>query len=106
MNVILLFIFEVVKFHLSHHIQVQDSYPFSIGFSSDGILISTESKRILFPKGHLFPSSKIVQLHRRNTFHMEAFYADENELPSGLSTKISSFTVSVPIISLLTFFKL
>ena len=28
---------------------------------------------------------------------MEAFYADQNELPSGISPQISKFIVSVPL---------
>ncbi|KAL8112848.1 heat shock 70 kDa protein 16-like isoform X2 [Apium graveolens] len=73
--------------------EVQDSFPFSIGISSDEGPINTLSNGILFPKGHLFPSVKILRLHRSNTFHMEAFYANQNELPSGLSPKISNFTI-------------
>ncbi|XP_059662185.1 heat shock 70 kDa protein 16 [Cornus florida] len=73
--------------------EVQDSFPFSIGFSSDGGPICTLSNGILFPRGHPFPSVKMLTLHRNNTFQLEAFYADQNELPSGVSPKISSFTI-------------
>lgn len=48
---------------------------------------------MLFPKGHPLPSDKILALHRSNTFHMEAFYADPNELPPGVSPKISCYMV-------------
>ncbi|KAK1375139.1 heat shock 70 kDa protein 16 [Heracleum sosnowskyi] len=73
--------------------EVEDSHPFSIGISSDESPINTVSNGILFPKGRLFPSVKILRLHRTNTFHIEAFYADQNELPSGLSPTISNFTI-------------
>ncbi|XP_063944396.1 heat shock 70 kDa protein 16 isoform X2 [Daucus carota subsp. sativus] len=72
--------------------EVKDSFPFSIGLSLDEGLINN-SNGILFPKGCLFPSEKILQLHRRSTFHMEAFYADQNELPSGISPQISKFII-------------
>jgi len=74
-------------------LQVQDSFPFSIGFSSDEGPISTLSSNILFRKGQPFPSVKMLTFQRTHTFHLEAFYANESELPPGTSPKISSFTV-------------
>ncbi|XP_022842886.1 heat shock 70 kDa protein 16-like isoform X5 [Olea europaea var. sylvestris] len=71
---------------------VQDSFPFSIGFASNEGPICTVTNDTLFPKLHPFPSLKMLTLHRSGTFHMEAFYTDQNELPSGVSTRISSFT--------------
>lgn len=73
--------------------EVQDSFSFSIGFSSDDGPISTRSDAVLFPKGQLFPSMKMLTLHKNNIFHMEAFYANPNELPLGVSPKISNFTI-------------
>ncbi|XWS19423.1 hypothetical protein CRYUN_Cryun31cG0014600 [Craigia yunnanensis] len=73
--------------------EVQDSLPLSIGFSSDKGPVCTLSNGVLFPKGHPFPSVKILTLHRTNTFHMEAFYVNSNELPSGLSAQIDTFTI-------------
>ncbi|CAL5408372.1 unnamed protein product [Camellia sinensis] len=77
--------------------EVQDSFPFSIGFSSNEGPIFTSSNGVLFAKGHPFPSVKILTLHRSNTFHLEAFYADPNELPPGTSPKISKFTESASL---------
>ena len=74
-------------------LQVQDSFPFSIGFSSDEGPISTLSSNILFQKCQPFPSVKMLTFHRTHTFHLEAFYADESELPPGTSPKISCFMV-------------
>ena len=79
----------------SYPVQVQDAFPFSIGFSLDGAQISTGSNSILFPKGQPFPSTKVLTFQRSNLLHVEAFYANPNELPAGVSTKISSFTVSL-----------
>ncbi|KAH0451688.1 hypothetical protein IEQ34_018987 [Dendrobium chrysotoxum] len=73
--------------------EVQDSFPFSIGFSSEDGLISTLSSNILFRKGQCFPSVKMLTFHRSNTFHLEAFYADQNELPAGTSPKICCFKI-------------
>ncbi|GAV72932.1 HSP70 domain-containing protein [Cephalotus follicularis] len=73
--------------------EVQDSIPFSIGFSSDEGPICTGSNGTLFPKGHPIPSVKVLTLQRSNLFHLEAFYTDPNELPAGVSPKISCFSI-------------
>lgn len=79
----------------SYLLQVQDSFPFSIGFSSDEGPIHTGSGGILFPKGQPFPSIKVLTFQRSSLFHLEACYANPNELPPGASSTISSFTVSI-----------
>ncbi|KAI3879618.1 hypothetical protein MKX03_029346 [Papaver bracteatum] len=73
--------------------EVQDSFPFSIGFSTEEGPVCTLSNGMLFPKGQPVPSMKVVTVHRTNTFRLEAFYADQSELPSGVSPKISCFTI-------------
>ncbi|GLT83260.1 hypothetical protein SLE2022_015590 [Rubroshorea leprosula] len=73
--------------------EVQDSIPLSIGFSSDKGPICTLSNGMVLPKGHPFPSVKILTLHRANTFYMETFYANPNELPVGISPQISTYTI-------------
>ncbi|KAE8670596.1 hypothetical protein F3Y22_tig00112123pilonHSYRG00045 [Hibiscus syriacus] len=71
---------------------VQDSLPLSIGLSSDKGPICTLSNGVLFPKGHPFPSVKILTLHRTDMFNMEAFYVNSNELP-GLSPQLNTFMI-------------
>ncbi|KAL1188667.1 Heat shock 70 kDa protein 16 [Cardamine amara subsp. amara] len=73
--------------------EVQDSFPFSIGFSSDKGPINTPSNELLFPKGQVFPSVKVLTLRRENTFHLEAFYANHDEISPDLPTQISSFMI-------------
>ncbi|KAI3948835.1 hypothetical protein MKX01_022249 [Papaver californicum] len=73
--------------------EVQDSYPFSIGFSTEEGPVCTLSNGMLFPKGQPVPSMKVLAVHRTNTFRLEAFYADQSELPSGVSPQISCFTI-------------
>ncbi|RVW99525.1 Heat shock 70 kDa protein 16 [Vitis vinifera] len=73
--------------------QVQDSLPFSIGFSSDEVPICTMTNSILFPKGQPIPSAKILTFQRSSLFHLEAFYANPNELPAGMPSKIGCFTI-------------
>ncbi|MCL7039852.1 hypothetical protein MKW94_021061 [Papaver nudicaule] len=73
--------------------EVQDSFPFSIGFSTEEGPICTVSNGTLFPKGQPVPSMKVLAVHRANTFRLEAFYTDQSELPSGVSPQISCFTI-------------
>ncbi|XP_020594023.1 heat shock 70 kDa protein 16 isoform X2 [Phalaenopsis equestris] len=73
--------------------EVQDSFPFSIGFCSEDGPISTLSSNLLFHKGQYFPSVKMLTFHHPHLFHLEAFYADQNELPAGTSVKISCFKI-------------
>ncbi|KAJ8763650.1 hypothetical protein K2173_003122 [Erythroxylum novogranatense] len=73
--------------------EVQDSLPFSIGFSSEEGPIITGSNNILFTKGQPIPSIKILAFQRPKSFNLEAFYANPDELPPGVSSKISLFTI-------------
>lgn len=73
--------------------QVQDCFPFSIGFSLDEVPVCTLADGVLFPKGSAFPSTKALTIHRNDIFSMETFYANQNELPSGVLARISSIKV-------------
>ncbi|XP_071705865.1 heat shock 70 kDa protein 16 [Rutidosis leptorrhynchoides] len=74
--------------------EVQDSFPFAIGLlSDDGTSISLPSGA-LFPKGHPFPSAKIISLHRNKTFRLVVVYANESDLPVGVSPNVSHYTIA------------
>ncbi|KAK4576152.1 hypothetical protein RGQ29_026914 [Quercus rubra] len=73
--------------------EVQDIIPFSIGFSSEEGPIGTGSNSILFQRGQPIPSIKVLTFQRSSAFHLEAFYANQQELPPGVSSKISCFTI-------------
>lgn len=74
--------------------EVEDSLPFSIGFClPDDGPIQALRNGVLFPRSHPIPSDKMLTLHKSSTFHIEAFYAHQNELPPGVSPKISCFTI-------------
>ncbi|XP_019425878.1 PREDICTED: heat shock 70 kDa protein 16-like [Lupinus angustifolius] len=73
--------------------EVLDYIPFSIGLSSDEGPIFAGSNGVLFPKSQPIPSIKFITFQRAGLFHLEAFYADPNELPLGTSPKISCFTI-------------
>lgn len=78
-------------------VQVQDCNPYSIGISSDEgpICIGSNTNGEVFPKGQPIPCVKVLTLQRSSLFHLELFYTNPNELPPGISSKVSCFTVSV-----------
>lgn len=74
--------------------EVEDSLPFSVGFTlPDEGPIQALPNYALFPKGHPIPSDKVLTLYKSGTFDIEAFYADQNELPPGVSPKISLYKI-------------
>lgn len=74
-------------------VQVHDSIPFSIGLSSDGKAIPAGLDSVLFTKGQPIPSVKILTFEYCDLLHLEAFYANPDELPLEAYPKICCFTV-------------
>ncbi|KAJ1691207.1 hypothetical protein LUZ63_015362 [Rhynchospora breviuscula] len=73
--------------------QIQESFPFSINLTCKEIVpdaenSGTESEQclILFPKGNVIPSTKVVTLSKSGTFTLDAVYAEG-------STKLCTYTI-------------
>ncbi|XP_027938865.1 heat shock 70 kDa protein 16-like isoform X2 [Vigna unguiculata] len=73
--------------------EVHDSIPFSIGLSSDGKAIPAGLDSVLFTKGQPIPSVKILTFEYCDLLHLEAFYANPDELPLEAYPKICCFTI-------------
>ncbi|XP_014502537.1 heat shock 70 kDa protein 16 [Vigna radiata var. radiata] len=74
--------------------EVRDAIPFSIGLSSDGKAIRAGLHGgVLFPRGQPIPSVKILTFEYSDLLHLEAFYANPDELPTGAYPKICCFTI-------------
>ncbi|XP_042427130.1 heat shock 70 kDa protein 16-like [Zingiber officinale] len=73
--------------------EVLDSFPFSVNFAMDEDPITTVSSNAVLRKGQLIPSVKVLSFYRTSSFKMEAFYANQSELPPGTSVKISCYQV-------------
>ncbi|XP_074270106.1 heat shock 70 kDa protein 16-like [Silene latifolia] len=69
--------------------EVKDSLPFSIGLTADDGHIQSLRNGVLFPKGHSIPSDELITLRKDDTFQMEVYYANQNELPPGVFSQIS-----------------
>ncbi|XP_073302676.1 heat shock 70 kDa protein 16 isoform X5 [Primulina huaijiensis] len=73
--------------------EVEDCFPFSIGLASNERLLKLTNKA-LFPKRNPFPSTKMFTLHRNDVFDIETLYTNQEELPPGVPTRISSFKIA------------
>ncbi|EPS74057.1 hypothetical protein M569_00693, partial [Genlisea aurea] len=76
--------------------EIEDRFPFSFSVSlssDDEVSVCSVGDRAFFPKGTTFPRSKVLKLQRNDVFSMEIFYSNQNELPLGVSTRISSFKI-------------
>eukprot|EP00897_Mesotaenium_endlicherianum_P002927 jgi/Mesen1/2662/ME000167S01811 len=84
--------------------EVQDAYPFSIALSwkqlgasgappegAEGEEAGDQSNQPVFSKNNQLPSSKLLTFYRNETFTIDAFYQDTNELPQGTDPKIGTF---------------
>ncbi|KZV37170.1 heat shock 70 kDa protein 16-like [Dorcoceras hygrometricum] len=78
-------------FHVREY-EVQDSFPFSIGLASY-VRQKYILEQVQFPKRIPFPSTKILKLRRSDDFYMGFFYTNQEELPLGVPTTISSFKI-------------
>ncbi|XP_075505524.1 heat shock 70 kDa protein 16 isoform X4 [Primulina tabacum] len=73
--------------------EVEDCFPFSIGLASNERLFCKPTNKALFPKRNPFPSTKMFTLHRNDVLDIEALYTNQEELPPGVPTRISSFKI-------------
>ncbi|XP_075505523.1 heat shock 70 kDa protein 16 isoform X3 [Primulina tabacum] len=76
--------------------EVEDCFPFSIGLASNERLFCKPTNKALFPKRNPFPSTKMFTLHRNDVLDIEALYTNQEELPPGVPTRISSFKFQIP----------
>lgn len=51
-----------------------------------------DSELLVFPKGNSIPSTKVLTFYRKDTFDIEAAYAEPSLLPGGINPWISKFT--------------
>jgi len=51
-----------------------------------------DTELVVFPKGNVIPSTKVLTYYRKSAFDLEAAYADVTQLPGGVNPWISRFT--------------
>lgn len=79
--------------------KVNESFPFSISLSwkgsgSDAQDSSPDNKQstLVFPKGNIIPSVKVLTFYRAGTFSVDVQCHDQSDLQT--LSKISTYTVS------------
>lgn len=74
---------------------VQDiiSYPIEFGWEKDADIPDEDTSLVVFNKGNMLPSTKILTFYRKQPFNLEARYAKPEELPGKMSPFIGQFSV-------------
>ncbi|KZT22556.1 heat shock protein 70 [Neolentinus lepideus HHB14362 ss-1] len=73
---------------------MHDIQPYSIKVSWERSPDDTDedTELVVFPKGNVIPSTKVLTYYRKSAFDLEAAYADVSQLPGGVNPWISRFT--------------
>ncbi|CAG8441568.1 2745_t:CDS:2 [Diversispora eburnea] len=74
-------------------IQDVTHYPIKIVWEKIPEIPDEESEIIVFPKHNSIPSTKILTFYRKQPFDIEAYYAEPDKIPSGISPWISKFSI-------------
>jgi heat shock protein 4 len=74
---------------------VQDvvSYPIEFAWEKDVDIPDEDTSLVVFNKGNVLPSTKILTFYRKQAFTLEARYANPEELPGKISPFIGQFHV-------------
>jgi len=75
--------------------QVQDviSYPIEFAWEKDADIPDEDTSLVVFNKGNVLPSTKILTFYRKQPFDLEAKYTNPDELPGKTSPFIGRFSV-------------
>lgn len=74
---------------------VQDviSYPIEFAWEKDADIPDEDTSLVVFNKGNMLPSTKILTFYRKQPFTLEARYAKPEELPGKIPAFIGQFSV-------------
>jgi heat shock protein 4 len=74
---------------------VQDviSYPIEFAWEKDADIPDEDTSLVVFNKGNMLPSTKILTFYRKQPFNLEARYAKPEELPGKIPAFIGQFSV-------------
>ncbi|EPQ56878.1 heat shock protein 70 [Gloeophyllum trabeum ATCC 11539] len=73
---------------------MHDIAPYSIKVQWEKLPEDTDedTELVVFPKGNVVPSTKVLTYYRKSAFDLEVAYADLSELPGGVTPWISKFS--------------
>ena len=74
---------------------VQDiiSYPIEFAWEKDADIPDEDTSLVVFNKGNMLPSTKILTFYRKQPFNLEARYAKPEDLPGKMAPFIGQFSV-------------
>ncbi|GLB45075.1 putative heat shock protein 70 family protein [Lyophyllum shimeji] len=67
-------------------------YPIKVQWNPEPTDQDEDKELLVYPKGNNIPSTKILSFYRKDTFDIEAVYAEPESLPRGIDPWISKFT--------------
>lgn len=70
----------------------EDFNPYSVSYFWDKEEEDDDHLEV-FPRGGVFPSTKIITLYRKGDFEVEARYTNKNEMPAGVEDTIAKWTI-------------
>ncbi|KAJ6504250.1 heat shock protein 70 family [Mycena vitilis] len=82
-------VFRVRDFHM----QDITHYPIKVQWAPSPADPEDDSELIVFQQGDKLPSTKVLSFYRRETFDLEAVYAEPSGLPGGINPWVGRFTV-------------
>ncbi|KAG6865525.1 hypothetical protein C0991_001847 [Blastosporella zonata] len=67
-------------------------YPIKLQWTPEPDSTEEDKEILVYPKGNPIPSSKVLTFFRKETFDLEAVYAEPSLIPTGINPWISKFT--------------
>ncbi|KAG6918066.1 hypothetical protein DXG01_016723 [Tephrocybe rancida] len=71
-------------------------YPIKVQWTPEPDSADEDKELLVYPKGNPIPSTKVLTFYRKDTFDLEAVYAEPELIPTGINPWISKFTAKLP----------
>jgi len=73
-------------------IQDISPYPIKVQWAPEPTDTDEDTELLVYPKGNVIPSTKVLTFYRKESFELEAVYAEPELLPGGINPWIAKFT--------------
>ncbi|KIJ60075.1 hypothetical protein HYDPIDRAFT_32650 [Hydnomerulius pinastri MD-312] len=80
------------------HVRDITHYPIKVTWERSEADPEEDTELVVFPRGNVIPSTKVLTFYRKGPFDIEAQYAEPSGLPGGINPWIARFTAkNVPV---------
>ena len=87
-------VFRVRDFHMADI----NHYPIKVQWNASPADPDDDTELLVFPQGNVIPSTKVLSFYRKESFNIEAVYAQPDLLPGAINPWIGTFTAKeVPV---------